>query len=472
MEEKKTTLKGNLHSIISLYVGLVLLFSCPWIAVSQSSTPRFLPGFPGPLPFHLETGYVGVGESDQDQLFYYFVQSDTNPQEDPLVLWLTGGPGCSAWSGLVYEIGPLNFETAQYNGSLPTFTLNPYSWTKVSNIIFLDSPVWTGFSYSRGGKEDGTGDFKSSREINQFLRKWLKDHPQFLTNPLYIGGDSYSGITVPIVTQEIANGNEAGQELFLNLKGYFEGNPVTDPEFDGNAFVPYIHGMGIISDELFESAKKNCKGNYINPSNEECGNDLQEVNKCILGLNTAQLLEPLCFFASPKPKEADGNRRALKDSKELFPEPNLIDGCRTAGYVLSYYWANDDNVRKALDIHKGSIKEWVRCNYGLRFTHEVTSVVSYHLNLTTRGYRALIYSGDHDATIPFSGTHAWIRSLNFSIIDDWRSWSVDGQIGGYTRTFANNITFATIKGAGHTAPEYKPKEGFAMFQRWISQKPL
>ena len=49
--------------------------------------------------------YVGVGESDQDQLFYYFVQSDTNPQEDPLVLWLTGGPGCSAWSGLVYEIG-------------------------------------------------------------------------------------------------------------------------------------------------------------------------------------------------------------------------------------------------------------------------------------------------------------------------------------------------------------------------------
>lgn len=36
------------------------------------------------------------------------------------------------------------------------------------------------------------------------------------------------------------------------MQGYFEGNPVTDPEFDGNAFVPYIHGMGIISDELFE----------------------------------------------------------------------------------------------------------------------------------------------------------------------------------------------------------------------------
>lgn len=35
-------------------------------------------------------------------------------------------------------------------------------------------------------------------------------------------------------------------------QGYMVGNGVTDDEFDGNALVPFAHGMGLISDELFE----------------------------------------------------------------------------------------------------------------------------------------------------------------------------------------------------------------------------
>ncbi|KAM3289652.1 hypothetical protein P3S67_017941 [Capsicum chacoense] len=50
----------------------------------NSSTVEFLPGFDGPLPFYLEAGYIGVVKSEELQLFYYFVKSESYPKKDDL----------------------------------------------------------------------------------------------------------------------------------------------------------------------------------------------------------------------------------------------------------------------------------------------------------------------------------------------------------------------------------------------------
>ncbi|XP_028058448.1 serine carboxypeptidase-like 18 isoform X4 [Camellia sinensis] len=425
---------AHLLCLLLIFMLSLLIIACSSKLVLGHSVVESLPGFEGPLPFELETGYVGVDESEDVQLFYYFVKSESNPKEDPLLLWLTGGPGCSAFSAFINEIGPLNFKVKQNGGSLPTLDLNPNSWTK-----------------------------------------WLIDHSEFFSNPIYVGGDSYTGITIPIIVQLISNGNEAGTEPLINLKGYLLGNPLTTP-YDRNYAIPFAHGMELVSDELYESLQRSCQGEYFNidPSNTPCLQDYQAYSQCIDGLNPSQILEPSCGIASPKPQELFSDRRSVneKNIELVVHQPLPCDSSSIHAYKLSHLWLNDDRVREALHIRKGSIREWIRCNYGLPYAQSIWDSFQYHVNLSTKGYKSLIYSGDHGMVVPFLGTQAWIRALNYSIVSDWRSWWVQGQVAGYTRTYSNRMTFATVKGGGHVAPESKPVECCAMFERWIANQPL
>ncbi|AEC07397.1 Alpha/Beta hydrolase fold [Arabidopsis thaliana x Arabidopsis arenosa] len=436
-------------SLILKFMLLILLVSSHH--VRSGSIVKFLPGFKGPLPFELETGYIGIGEEENVQFFYYFIKSDKNPQEDPLIIWLNGGPGCSCLSGLFFENGPLALKNKVYNGSVPSLVSTTYSWTKTANIIFLDQPVGSGFSYSKTPIER-TSDTSEVKKIHEFLQKWLIKHPQFLSNPFYVVGDSYSGMIVPALVHEISKGNYICCNPPINLQGYVLGNPITHIEFEQNFRIPYAHGMSLISDELYESLKRICKGNYfsVDPSNKKCLKLVEEYHKCTDNINSHHTLIANCD---------DSNTQHISPDCYYYP------------YHLVECWANNESVREALHVDKGSIGEWIRDHRGIPYKSDIRSSIPYHMNNSINGYRSLIFSGDHDITMPFQATQAWIKSLNYSIIDDWRPWMIKGQIAGYTRTYSNKMTFATVKGGGHTA-EYLPEESSIMFQRWISGQPL
>ncbi|KAK4401744.1 Serine carboxypeptidase-like 2 [Sesamum angolense] len=407
--------------IHSLFLCSLLLINTDTTSASSQSIINTLPGYPGTLPFKLETGYIGVGEEDEVQLFYYFIQSENDPARDPLILWLNGGPGCSGFSGLVYEIGgyssscfyllqsfrhgPLAFDLEDFDGSFPSFTLNPYSWTKIANIIFLDYPVGTGFSYATTSQAYNTTDTTSAQYNYSFLRKWLLNHPEFLKNRLYVAGDSYGGKITPMVALEIAEGNEAGVEPRMLLQGYVVGNSFTDEQKDINLRVPYAHRMALVSDEHFECTSRN---------------------------NDAHILEPKCKFMSPRP--------IVSWSHQLFLEDDPVDllslskqekpWCRNYNYVSSYVWANNETVQEALQIRQGTITDWKRCNKSLTYEQDVESVLNHHRLLNEKGFQALAYSGDHDLILPYMSTLKWIRDLNLTLDEDWRPWTVDGQIAG------------------------------------------
>ncbi|MED6110484.1 hypothetical protein PIB30_043388 [Stylosanthes scabra] len=302
------------------------------------------------------------------------------------------------------------------------------------------------------------------------------NHPEFISNKFYMGADSYSGISAPGIVQEISNGNDQGLQPPINLQGYILGNPITTGK-ESNDKIPYAHGMGLISDELYLSLQRNCKGEYIdiNSKNEVCLKDMQYFNECLLGINEWYILGGDCdeddFLMGDQgtPKRFLTQKLKVPLSSSLTVTPPAT--CQVVyRYFLGTQWANADSVRKALHVREG-IGKWKRC-YSTDFDFDIATSFEFHVNFSAKGYRSLIFSGDHDLVVPFSSTQAWIRALNYSIVDDWRPWLLNGQVAGYTRTYSNQMTFATIKGAGHTATEYKPDEGLAMFSRWLSNVPL
>lgn len=439
---------------------------------------KFLPGYEGELPFKLETGYISV---DDSELFYYFIESQGNPKEDPIFLWLTGGPGCSSFNGLIYEIGPMEFVIQNYTGALPKLRYYPYAWTKTASIIFLDAPVGTGFSYST--TQDGwtSSDSESAEQSYKFVKKWFNENPQYLGVQFFIGGDSYSGITVPLVTLKVAQGNENGDKPKLNLRGYLIGSPHTDSVIDENSKIVFAHRMTLITDEMYENAKTACNETYTNvdPANTACVVALEAIHKCTKDLFRNDILEPKCMFESPGPREHEPLRRSAEEqgpSNFVIQKPTIPSlWCRTFNYTLSYIWSNDDTVQKALHVRKGPVPYWSRCNQTLSYTKDISTVVPVHQQLKKMKLVVLVECGDRDMVVPYIGTVNWIKSLNITVSSRWRPWFVDGQVVGYTVKYSEDgyyLTYATIKGAGHTAPEYYRRQCYHMFDRWVHYYPL
>ncbi|KAD7477785.1 hypothetical protein E3N88_00921 [Mikania micrantha] len=335
-----------------------------------------------------------------------------------------------------------------------TLTLNPNAWTQMANIVSVDMPAGTGFSYAETQEGWISSDTILASDYKDFIKKFLSDNPKFLRNPLYISGISYSGIIIPKVTLELYEGNERGDQPSVNIQGYILCSPLTNKFMDFNSRLEYAHRMALISDDIYQSAINNCNGNYVDTmrANSACRKSLLGYEKCTSRINFDNILEPVS-----------------DDSKYNI------------GITAINNWANMEVVQQALNVHQGMVGKFDENNYTIHYSegkndticyaYDIFSSFSYHKKLSAKSCRALIFSGDHDLTFPYVGVEQWISSLNLEVEAPWEPFYVDNQVGGYlTRYELNNysLSYATIKGSGHVVDIYKPKEAFVLVQRWFS----
>lgn len=95
-----------------------------------------------PVIFSIIPGYLNFTHG---AFHYVFFDSQRDPDNDPVILWLNGGPGCSSLIGMVYENGPFVF--------LPNTTKlvpNEHAWNQKANLLYITSPQGVRITFSVG----------------------------------------------------------------------------------------------------------------------------------------------------------------------------------------------------------------------------------------------------------------------------------------------------------------------------------
>lgn len=147
-------------------------------------------------------GYTGYLNTGSKHFYFAYFESRSKPAEDPVVLWLNGGPGCSSMTGLFMELGPCTV-----NDDGESARENPNSWIEAANVFFLDQPIGVGFSYTTNKSEIAGGTFAASEDIYAFMRLWYAAFPEAKSLPFSIAGESYGGHYIPVFAEHIKSMN-------------------------------------------------------------------------------------------------------------------------------------------------------------------------------------------------------------------------------------------------------------------------
>ncbi|KAL5100715.1 hypothetical protein RYX36_005042 [Vicia faba] len=428
----------------------------PFVEQEKDRIVSALPGQNFNITFKHYSGYITVNEEVGRTLFYWFIGADhPDPTSKPLLLWFNGGPGCSSIAyGEAEEIGPFRINT---DGK--TLYLNPYSWNQVANILYIDSPVGTGFSYSNNPSDIlNNGDKRTADENLIFLLKWFTRFPQYKKSDFFISGESYAGHYVSQLSQLIVEYNSATKQDSINFKGYMVGNALLDDFHDQLGMFQFMWSSGMISDRTFKLLNLLCDFQPVEHPSKSC-DKMWDIAFDELGN-----IDPYSIFTATC--HTNDNQR-VKRKHSAGRLRSVYDPC-TEKHSSIYF--NQPEVQRILHVDPNHKPEkWQTCS-DVVFTNwkdSARTVLDIYRELIPTGLRVWIFSGNTDAIIPITSTRYSINALKLPTVSPWRAWYDDGEVGGWTQEYTG-LTFVTVRGAGHEVPLHRPKLALTLFKSFLA----
>jgi vitellogenic carboxypeptidase-like protein len=98
---------------------------------------------------------------------------------------------------------------------------NPFAWNRRFGVLFLDSPLGTGFSATPSPNAIPTNESVIAEQTLAAIQTFFALHPaSFRARPFFLTGESYAGKYVPTAASRILAANLAlPPRMRVNLRG-------------------------------------------------------------------------------------------------------------------------------------------------------------------------------------------------------------------------------------------------------------
>ncbi|KAL0480889.1 SCPL47 [Acrasis kona] len=379
------------------------------------------------------TGYLTA--SNNNQIFYLMVKNDK--PNAPVVVFLNGGPGCSSMVGAFLENGPFLLETTN-------LISNTESWHLEANMLYIDNPVGSGFSFNANPQPNYPSTTEqSASDLSEAIKLiFAADHfPELTNNPLYVFGESYGGRFAIALASSLAK--------YRKVAGVGIGNAWINPDVQQNAYGLQAYAMGL--------------------SNYKSYVDLRGLSeKCHQLINNGQYQEAEKSYCSPlinkvlaaggDVNEYDfrtmGSYQSLKQLETFLSQKNVGDALSTkTNYVQC------------------SQQTWQ--NFLPEFQSSYENELSKLLDGFNNTIKVLVYNGQYDIRCATMGTSDYLRNLKwsgssgFNYADKQTFYDSQNQTLGTFKSH-KNLQQVVIYNAGHMAPMDQRQSTRVLLSRFIN----
>lgn len=397
--------------------------------------------------FQQYTGYIQVDAKHDSNLFYWIVESQNDPETDPFIVWMNGGPGASSMGGFFYENGPYQI--------MDDLTLQPnaYSWNLNTTMIYIDQPVGVGLSYSSTGYLV-SGPEEATANLITFFDQLMQQYPQYANLPFYAFCESYGGHYCPRLGVSILN-----QLPMIKLIGVGIGNGYVDDVYQSGSIPEFALKNGLVTPTGYKIAMAGA--NYclqlINASRYD-----EAFIECKFPMGVSVMNGYLVNGTVPRNYYDIRVPCFMPTDKKSF---SLI-GCYNFSLLSEYL--DLASVRQQLGV-PAIVPPFEMENNAYLYIYRKDTYISYLPYVQTlieANIKYLSYNGVYDMVCNYLGQTALYDSINNYDQLPFTEFYLEDQFIGWIKTQAN-FNLLQFANSGHMVPMDQPLNSLLMLQWFL-----